>query len=60
MYHFQVKSTYALYEVSGVGALRKLEHEIWAIGQLKNVTRSDAFLRSLKDQPASRSPSPRT
>jgi hypothetical protein len=50
MYHFKVKSTYGLFQTSGVGALRKLEHEIWAIGQLQNVTGSDAFLKSLKDQ----------
>jgi hypothetical protein len=50
MYHFKVKSTYGLFEVSGIGALRKLEHEIWAIDQLQGVTRSDAFLKSLKDQ----------
>jgi hypothetical protein len=50
MYHFTVKSTYGQFNVSGLGALRKLEHEIWAIGQLQGVTRSDAFLKSLKDQ----------
>jgi hypothetical protein len=50
MYHFKVKSTYGLFEVSGIGALRKLEHEIWAIDQLQGVTKSDAFLKSLKDQ----------
>src|SRR5262249_16534766 len=44
MYHFTVKSTYGQFNVSGLGALRKLEHEIWAIGQLQGVTRSDAFL----------------
>jgi hypothetical protein len=50
MYHFKVKSTYGQFQTSGLGALRKLEHEIWAISQLQGVTRSDAFLRSLKDQ----------
>ena len=50
MYHFKVKSPYALYAVTGTGALRKLEREIWAIGQLKQVTKSEAFLKSLKDQ----------
>jgi ABC-type amino acid transport substrate-binding protein len=49
MYRFKVKSP-ALFDVPGTGALRKLEREIWAIGQLKQVTRSDAFLKSLKDQ----------
>jgi hypothetical protein len=50
MYQFKVKSPYAVFDVTGTGALRKLEREIWAIGQLKNVTKSDAFLKSLKDQ----------
>ena len=49
MYRFKVKSP-ALFDVPGTGALRKLEREIWAIGQLKQVTKSDAFLKSLKDQ----------
>ena len=50
MYRFTVTSTYGPFDVTGIGALRKLEQEIWAIGQLKNVTRSEAFLKSLKDQ----------
>ena len=50
MYRFKVTSTYGPFEVTGIGALRKLQHEIWAIGQLKNVTKSEAFLKSLKDQ----------
>ena len=50
MYRFTVTSPYGPFDVTGTGALRKLEHEIWAIGQLKNVTKSEAFLMSLKDQ----------
>jgi hypothetical protein len=50
MYRFAVTSTYGPFDVTGTGALRKLEHEIWAIGQLKSVTKSEAFLKSLKDQ----------
>jgi hypothetical protein len=50
MYQFNVKSPYGVFAVTGIGALRKLEHEIWAIGQLKQVTKSEAFLKSLKDQ----------
>jgi len=50
MYRFTVTSTYGPFNVTGTGALRKLEQEIWAIGQLKNVTKSEAFLKSLKDQ----------
>ena len=50
MYQFNVNSPYGVFGVTGIGALRKLEHEIWAIGQLKQVTKSEAFLKSLKDQ----------
>jgi hypothetical protein len=50
MYQFKVKSPYGPYDVTGTGALRKLEHEIWAIGQLRQITKSEAFLKSLKDQ----------
>jgi hypothetical protein len=50
MYRFKITSTYGPFDVTGTGALRKLEHEIWAIGQLKNVTKSEAFLKSFKDQ----------
>ena len=50
MYRFTVASPYGPFDVTGTGALRKLEHEIWAIGQLKQVTKSEAFLKSLKDQ----------
>jgi hypothetical protein len=50
MYQFKVTSTYGAFGVVGTGALRKLEREIWAIGQLKQVTKSEAFLKSLKDQ----------
>src|SRR6266496_662128 len=50
MYRFTVTSPYGPFDVTGTGALRKVEHEIWAIGQLKQVTKSEAFLKSLKDQ----------
>ena len=50
MYRFTVTSTYGPFDVTGTGALRKLEREIVAIGELKKVTRSEAFLKSLKDQ----------
>jgi hypothetical protein len=50
MYRFAVTSTYGPFEVTGTGALRKLEREIWAIGEMRNITRSEAFLKSLKDQ----------
>jgi len=50
MYRFTVASPYGPFDVTGTGALRKVEREIWAIGQLKQVTKSEAFLKSLKDQ----------
>lgn len=50
MYRFSVTSTYGPFKVTGIGALQKLQHEIWAIGQLKDVTRSEAFLKAAVDQ----------
>jgi hypothetical protein len=50
MYHYQVDSSFGPFEVTGTGALRKLVREIWAIGELRNVTGSEAFLGALKDQ----------
>ena len=50
MYRFTVTSTYGPFEVTGTGALRKLEQEIWAIGQLKSITRSEAFTKALVTQ----------
>lgn len=50
MYQFAVTSTHGPFKVAGTGALRKLEHEIWAIGQLKNITGSAAFFNAFKDQ----------
>src|SRR5215475_2831106 len=50
MYRFNVTSTYGPFQVTGIGALIKLRQEIWAIGQLKGVTRSEAFLKAAVDQ----------
>jgi hypothetical protein len=50
MYRFSVTSTYGPFEATGIGVLQKLEQEIWAIGQLKGVTRSEAFLKAAVDQ----------
>jgi hypothetical protein len=50
MYQFKVTSTHGAFGATGTGALRKLEREIWAIGQLKGITKSEVFLKSLKDQ----------
>src|SRR5262247_2931934 len=50
MYRFNVTSTYGPFQVTGIGALIKLRQEIWAIGQLKGITRSEAFLKAAVDQ----------
>src|SRR5262245_48435512 len=50
MYTFKVNSSYGPFEVTGLGALRKLIREIWAIGQLRHITGSEAFMKSLADQ----------
>src|SRR5262249_15235569 len=52
MYHYQLESDYGPFEVTGTGALRKLAHEIWAIGELKQITGSEVFLKALKEQAA--------
>ena len=43
MYKFTGTSTHGPFDVPGTGALRKLEHEIAVISQLKNITRSEVF-----------------
>jgi hypothetical protein len=50
MYRFTVHSPYGEFQVTGIGALQKLAHEIWAIGQLKQITGGQAFLEAAKDQ----------
>ena len=50
MYQFKVKSPYAVFDVTGTGACASWSARSGAIGQLKQVTKSEAFLRSLKDQ----------
>ncbi len=52
MYHYQLVSDFGPFEVTGTGALRKLAREIWAIGELRNITGSEVFLKALKEQAA--------
>ena len=52
MYHYQVVSDFGPFEVTGTGALRKLAREIWAIGELRQITGSEVFLKALKEQAA--------
>jgi hypothetical protein len=50
MYIFTVQSPYGEFKVTGIGALNKLAHEIWAIGELRQITRGEAFLEAAKNQ----------
>jgi hypothetical protein len=50
MYIFTVASPYGEFKVTGIGALNKLAQEIWAIGELRQITRGDAFLDAAKNQ----------
>ena len=50
MYHYVVDSRYGGFEVVGSGALRKLAREIWAIGELREITGSEAFAKALANQ----------
>src|SRR2546422_6472028 len=52
MYHYQVVSDFGPFEVTGTGAMRRLAREIWAIGELRQITGSEVFLKALKDQAA--------
>ena len=48
MHHFTVDSDFGVFEVTGDGALRKLLMEIKAIGALKEIQKSKAYLDSVK------------
>lgn len=50
MYHFVVDSSYGVFEVVGIGALRKLVHEIAVIGELRKITGSEVFVKALATQ----------
>lgn len=49
MYRFSVKSDYGPFEVTGLGALRKLETEIQAIAKLKEIKAGKAFGKAVVD-----------
>ena len=42
-----VESDFATFEVQGDGGLRKLLHEIWAIGELKKISKTKEFAKGL-------------
>jgi hypothetical protein len=50
MNYYQVDSDFGPFEVTGTGALRKLLREIWAIGELRQITGSEVFLKAVKEQ----------
>jgi hypothetical protein len=50
MYHYQLDSSFGPFDVTGTGALRKLVHELWAIGELKKISGSEAFVKALGAQ----------
>lgn len=50
MYHYRLDSAFGPFEVVGTGALRKLVHEIWAIGELKKISGSEVFMKALAGQ----------
>ena len=50
MYHYRLDSTYGPFDVTGTGALRKLVHELWAIGELKQISGSEVFLKAVAGQ----------
>jgi hypothetical protein len=49
MMHFAVESTFGTFEVTGLGALRKLVREIYAIAELRKIKGTEAFARQVKD-----------
>lgn len=49
MLHFNVDSKFGPYEVSGLGALRKLVRELYAIGELDKIKGTEAYAKQVKD-----------
>ena len=50
LYHYRLDSVHGPFEAVGTGALRKLVHEIWAIGELKQISASESFVKALHSQ----------
>jgi hypothetical protein len=49
MLHFTVESTFGPFEVTGLGALRKLVRELSAIAELKKIKNSEAWGKQVKN-----------
>lgn len=53
MMHFTVESTFGSFEVTGLGALRKLVRELYAIAELRKIKGTEAFAKQVKDSATS-------
>lgn len=49
MMHFTVESTFGTFEVTGLGALRKLVRELSAIAELRKIKGTEAYAKQVKD-----------
>jgi hypothetical protein len=49
MLHFTVESNFGTFEVTGLGALRKLVREIYAIAELKKIKGTEAWGKQVKE-----------
>ena len=49
MLHFTVESTFGSFEVTGLGALRKLVRELSAIAELKKIKNTEAWGKQVKN-----------
>jgi hypothetical protein len=49
MYHFTVESKMGTFQATGIGALRKLVHELAAIAKLREIKAGKAFAAAVKD-----------
>src|SRR5262245_44641525 len=53
MMHFTVESTFGTFEVTGLGALRKVVGEVYAIAELRKIKGTEAWAKQVKDSATS-------
>jgi hypothetical protein len=53
MMHFTVESTFGAFEVTGLGALRKLVRELYAIAELRKIKGTEAWAKQVRDSATS-------
>jgi hypothetical protein len=53
MLRFTVESKFGNFDVTGLGALRKLVHELWAISELQKIKGTEAWAKQVKDSATS-------